>query len=157
MNKNIIPEHQTRQIDKSILDSAKAFLCWELFPNLTIQLVQMQETVSYFHPPFNRSTIIIFYKNENPDYSIPLFLLFHEVGHYIQYEKMQQKGMESLFWQNINAPTGSSRTAFEKESWEEGKIYFNRFIEKIGLHHSLLNEYDTYAKMSVETYQDFVK
>ncbi|MCJ7812462.1 hypothetical protein MUP95_03975, partial [bacterium] len=111
------------------------------------------ETISYFHPPFNRSTIIIFYK-KSPDYSIPLFHLFHEVGHYMQYEKMQQTGRESLFWQNINTPTGSSRVAFEKESWQEGKVYLSQFIEKSGLDQSLLSKYDQYAKTSIESYQD---
>ncbi len=153
MNKKTLPGEKIR-IGKSILDAAKAFLCWDMFPDLTIQLVEMQETVSYFHPPGDRSTILLFYPKEKRDYSIPLFSLFHEIGHYTQYEQMKKAGNEPLFWENINTPTGHSRVAFERESWHKGKVYFKQFIEKNSLHPSLLSAFDQYAKMSVESYHD---
>ncbi|MBN2029701.1 hypothetical protein JW824_05595 [bacterium] len=153
MNKKTTPEKKIR-IGKSILDAAKAFLCWDMFPDLTIRLIQLQESVSYFHPPNDRSTIVLFCQKDNRDYSIPLFLLFHEIGHYIQYEQMKKAGTESLFWQHINTPTGKARSAFEQESWQKGKVYFNQFIEKNSLHPSILSAYDQYAKMSTESYHD---
>ncbi len=154
MNKKTTPEKKNR-IGKSILDAAKAFLCWDRFPDLTIQLIQIQASISYFHPPNDRNTIVLFCQKENRDYSIPLFLLFHEIGHYLQYGQLKKVGNESQFWQNINTPTGHTRTAFEQESWQKGKIYFSQFIEKNSLHPSLLSAYDQYAKMSIESYQDF--
>ena len=122
MNKKTTPTKKL-QIGKSILNAAKAFLCWDMFPDLTIQLVPTQEAISYFHPPFDKSTIVLFYQKDSRDYSTPLFLLFHEIGHYIQFEKMKKSRKESLFWQNINTPTGNSRIAFEQESWQKGKMW----------------------------------
>lgn len=156
MNNKTSPGEKLR-IGKSILNAAKAFLCWDMFPDLTIQLIQMQEAVSYFHPPFDKSTIILFYQKENRNYSSSLFLLFHEIGHYVQFEKMKKSGRESLFWQNINTPTGNSRIAFEQESWQKGKVYFNQFVEEKSLPPSLLDAYDQYAMQSIQSYYDLAE
>jgi hypothetical protein len=36
-------------IQKSILDGAKAFLCWDEFPDMAIQLVALQNAVGYYY------------------------------------------------------------------------------------------------------------
>ena len=140
-------------VNKSILDRAKAFLCWDLFPDLSIQLVEIKKAVSYFYPPSNRNTIIIHYERGNPDFSIPLFFLFHEVGHYLQYRDMRKVGEEAAFWNQTNTPTGTDKVIFEKACWEKGRAILKQFVEKQSLEASLLNRFDQFADRSTESYR----
>lgn len=139
-------------VNKAILDKAKAFLCWDVFPDLSIQLVELNGPVSYYYPPSERNTIILHYERGNPNFSFPLFLLFHEVGHHLQFQEIQKNGAESDFWKIINVPTGPSKTKFEKEGWNKGRGVFEQFIRKHELEESLLKDYDRVAQNSIESY-----
>lgn len=139
-------------VNKPILDQAKAFLCWDMFPGLVIQLIEVQEAVSYFLPPSGRNTIVVYYERGNPDFSLPLFFLFHEVGHYLQFKDMEKAGKQSDFWEIINIPTGSSKITFEEESWSMGRGIFRRFIQKHGLDEQLLKYYNKVARRCVDSY-----
>ena len=61
-------------ITKSVLDRAKGFLCWDMFPKLTIQLIGQRNSVAYFYPPSNMfGSIIVFYNADIKDFQEPLF------------------------------------------------------------------------------------
>jgi hypothetical protein len=146
-------EQYSGMIRKETLNQAKAFLCWDTFPGLTIQLIEMQEAVSFFYPPSKKHTIIQYYERGKDDFSIPLFQLFHEAGHFLQFTKLQQEGGETDFWKAVDQPAGRERYAFEKESWILGRNLFSEFLNRVDLSASLLNEYDLYAGRSVESYR----
>ena len=140
-------------IAKSILEQAKAFLCWDKFPDLSIQLIRTESPVSYFIPPSERSSILIYYENENPDFSIPLFLMFHEAGHYLQYLEYKKTNKISKFWKVIHSPTGHIKVAFEEESWKKGKILLQEFIHDYKHEPIVLDWFDNYARLCVDSYR----
>ena len=140
-------------IGREIIDRAKAYLCWDIFPELNFQLVELQKAVSYFYPPSGHQTIIVFYEKGNPDFSVPLFLLFHEAGHCLQYQEMIESSHESDFWCKINLPSGPDRVSFEKESWAKGKILLREFIIKQNLSMNLIHAYEKQAARFLKTYQ----
>jgi hypothetical protein len=140
-------------IIKSILNQAKAYLCWDLFQNLTIQLVEIKKAVSYFYPPSQQYTIIIYFEKGATDFSIPLYLLFHEAGHYLQYQDFNIQEREKDFWKIINTPTGPDKAAFEKESWIKGRVILEGFLRKQGLDNSILKQYDMYADQCILSYK----
>ena len=85
-------------------------------------------------------------------YAIPLFQLFHEAGHYIQYVEKKQKDKDSDFWEAINNPTGREKAAFEEESWIKGRELLLQFIHQSKLNPTLLEAYDRYAQKSTNSY-----
>lgn len=137
-------------ISKATLDKAKAFLCWDRFPDLSIQLVAMQEAVAYFYPPTNRSTIIVYYNRGSKDFALPLFFLFHEAGHYIQYIDMDNP---EQFDRMMNLQHGREKQSFEKTAWLQGRKLLNEFIEKENLDTSFLSDYDIAKQKSLKTYK----
>jgi hypothetical protein len=139
-------------IRKIILNEAKAFLCWDQFPELSVQLIEMQEAVSFFYPPAQRPIILVYYERGKDDFSIPLFHLFHEAGHYLQMNHFQSAGKSSEFRDMIQKPAGQVRHQFEKEGWNLGRDLLSVFARKNKLPSSVLNEYDTYAKRAVKSY-----
>ena len=139
-------------IGKSVLDRAKAFLCWDVFSQLSVQLAEVQEAVSYFYPPSDRKSIVVFYETGNPDFSVPLFHLFHEAGHLMQWEEYRESGKTDAYWEYVDMPTGPAKVAFETESWDKGRELITRFIQSQHLDHTLLNRYNACAKESIETY-----
>jgi hypothetical protein len=139
-------------VSKSILDRAKAFLCWDRFPDLCVQLVALEGAVSYFHPPSRLGTILVYYDKKNKDFSAPLFLLFHETGHYVQYRKYREAGREKSFWEKVNTPTGDEKTSFEREGWALGRELFGQFVELQGLNPSLTENYDRFAGEHTKSY-----
>ena len=107
---------------------------------------------SYFHPPSRMGTIIVYYNRENPDFAAPLFLLFHESGHYVQYLKYMESGREQAYWKNLNTPTGEIKADFEKEGWILGRELLEQFIARRKLNPSLLKDYDRYAGKNTKSY-----
>jgi len=143
---------KTPMVTKTILYQAKAFLCWDTFPDLSIQLVEFKEATSYFYPPSQRSSIVVYYQEGKADFSVPLFLLFHEAGHCLQFEDRRKANEETTFWENAHVPTGSGRARFEEEGWNRGKVLFKKFIARTNLNERLLDAYEKYAKKSMESY-----
>ena len=140
-------------VTKDHLDQAKAYLCWDVFPNLSIQLVEMKAAVSYYYPPSDRSTIVVYYERGSDDFSLPLIFLFHEAGHHLQYLERKKTGEESTFWESNDIPTGPVKVEFEQESWNRGRMLFQTFIQTTGLEESLLKRYDSVASQSIESYR----
>ncbi len=139
-------------ISKEVLIRAKEFLCWDVFPHLTIKLIEKEDPVSFYNPPFNRDTIIIFYNRGRYDFSCPLFLLFHEAGHCIQYREMKRSGNEDNFFNIINIHSGRERREFEKQAWIKGRVLLLEFIKKNGVGRAILNEYDSYSAKCIDSY-----
>jgi len=139
---------------KSVLDQAKSFLCWDTFPDLTIQLIELEETAAYFYPPSSQqSTILVFYRKQAADFSRPLFLMMHEAGHLLQYEEWEKDGRVSDFWKVLNESGGSIKAAFERESWDWGRDLLEDFIAKNGLDEDLLEAYERYAGRCIQSYR----
>ncbi len=100
-------------IPKSLLDAAKAFLCWDVFPDLAIQLVALQNAVAYYYPPGGGlQSIVLFYDPAQRDFSEPLFLLFHEAGHACQWRQMQAGGRGGLFARLMTLDAGPEKVCF---------------------------------------------
>lgn len=148
------PKNVPVKMTKSVLDRAKAFLCWDVFPGLSVQLVEVQEAVSYYYPPGAGSAIILFYDSGLTDFSKPLFNLFHEAGHHARYLQMKDDAKEDAFMKVLDTSSGPERAAFEKQAWEEGRRFLIRFIGKEGLDPSLARAYDDHARRSIATYED---
>ena len=140
-------------ISKSTLQKAKSFLCWEVFSRLSIQLIEKQKSISYFFPPAKQSTIIVFYPQQATDFTIPLFHLFHEAGHLVQYKDMYNTDKSEAFWKYVNTPTGREKMKFEKKGWQKGHTLLEKFISRENLDSNILEQYDAYALESTETYR----
>ena len=140
-------------INKSILFHAKSFLCWDKFPELSIKLIPIQDSVGFFYPPQdNFSTIVLFYNAESKDFTEPLCLLFHEVGHYLQWEL---SGSIEKFSKLIDLDKGKEKIAFEQQAWTRGEELFKEFLEKEKINKDiLLEKYSELKDVSLATYQN---
>lgn len=145
--------HFWYMIPKTLLDGAKAFLCWDMFPDLAIQLVELQNAAAYYYPPGGGlQSIVLFYDPEQRDFSEPLFLLFHEAGHACQWRQMQAGGRGGLFTPLMALDTGPEKVAFEREAWCLGQVLFQRFREKKGLGPELAERLAAYGRRCAESY-----
>ena len=120
-------------ISKSTLNNAKSFLCWEVFSRLTVQLIETKDSISYFFPPSQQPTIIVLYPKESTDFTIPLFHLFHEAGHLIQYHEMSHNRKSETFWKYVDSPTGNEKIKFETQGWKKGRNLLQKFLKKENL------------------------
>jgi len=142
-------------IDRSILFSAKAFLCWEKFPRLAIKLIPIEEAVAFFYPPEKDvSTIHVFYEKNRRDFSGALFLLFHEAGHLNQWQNFSARHSVQDYWRLIELDKGEAKIEFERDAWENGKILLEEFIEKNRLQPmQLIDRYHGYSEQCLMTYK----
>jgi hypothetical protein len=140
-------------IAKSLLDAAKAFLCWDVFPDLAIQLVELQNAAAYYYPPGGSlQSIVLFYDPAQRDFSEPLFLLFHEAGHACQWLQMQAGGRGGLFESLMTIDAGPEKVAFEAEAWRLGQELFLQFGENRGLGPELAERLAAYGRRCTESY-----
>lgn len=138
-------------ISRSILHVAKAFLCWDVFKNLSIQLVPLQDAAAFHFPPQNHfHSIVLFYQQGLKDYSESLFMLFHEAGHVMHYKNLSDPiEYEKL----LQAPSGRSRMAFEQQAWDEALLLFRRFLKRADLDEGeLLPLFATYSRLCISSY-----
>ncbi|GAK51780.1 hypothetical protein U14_03026 [Candidatus Moduliflexus flocculans] len=142
-------------ISKHLLNQAKAFLCWDAFPEVAIQLAPIQAAVAYYYPPSpDVHSIVVFYQPDAQDFSPPFFLLFHEIGHYLQYQAHQRAGTLAHFYAALQADNGAEKATFERDSWERGAVALNAFFERHQMKKErLLAEYAAYADRCVMSYQ----
>jgi hypothetical protein len=141
-------------IAKSLLDAAKAFLCWDMFPDFAIQLVALQNAAAYYYPPGGSlQSIVLFYDPAQPDFSEPLFLLFHEAGHACQWRQMQADSREGIFARRMALDTGPEKAAFEAEAWRLGEELFRRFRENRGLGPELAERLAAYGRRCTASYE----
>lgn len=144
---------------KQVLDQAKAFLCWDTFPDLTIKLIPIEQPVAFYTPPTaNRHTITLFYPVHCDNYWPLLFLLFHEIGHYRQFQAACDRGKEVHFWECVNMVTGEEKLAFEVESWELGKPLLTDFLSHYHFSEKsqkdVIEQYRSYAAHCLKSYED---
>lgn len=140
-------------MSKSILAEAKAFLCWDIFDDVAIQLVPLQGSAAFYVPPHSDvHSILLFYDQHDDDFSEPLFLLFHEAGHRKQIESLGKE-----FDENIALPNGPKRQEFEQEAWRLARSLFNEFIDAKNLDAILIEQFDQFAQKSVNSYSDISK
>jgi hypothetical protein len=138
-----------KMISFDVLSKAKGFLCWDVFKDLAIQLVPLQNAVAYYYPPQNSShSIVVFYQENINDFSESLFLLFHEAGHAIQ--NSLTNGKE--FFDKMNLPNGKEKVDFEFEAWNEGRIIFNKFVKQENLDSDFMRRFDEYGVKAIESY-----
>ena len=114
-------------ISQSMLREAKAFLCWDIFKDLSVQLMPLQKSTAFYFPPQNDlHSIVLFYLKDNEDFSEPLFLLFHEAGHVQQFRKI---GDKEKYHKNLQASNGKDRMAFEQDAWDDAFMLFEQFLK----------------------------
>lgn len=115
-------------VPKSLLFEAKAYLCWDLFDDLSIQLIPMHKATAYYFPPHNdRQSILLFYDDKSLDFSEALFLLFHEAGHVVQFK---QPGGKADHDRCTQIPNGTERIAFEQRAWDAAALMLEKFLNK---------------------------
>jgi hypothetical protein len=137
-------------VSKTTLTDAKAFLCWENFDDLAIQLVPLQQTAAFYFPPAaDTHSIVLFYDKNLQDFSEPLFLLFHEAGH-----RQQHALNRELFDESIKIPNGPQRQDFEQQAWQVARRLFQQFVQNAQLDKSILTDFDQFAKKSINSYSD---
>jgi hypothetical protein len=141
-------------IDKSILFQAKAFLCWDRFPELSIQLVPLQSPVGYFYPQrLDLASIVLFYDVSKSDVTEALCFLFHEVGHFLQWRSASEKDEIKNFLKNLQLDKGKKKIEFETKAWELGKKILTEFIAHVDeLTEKILTDFDKLKKQSLRTY-----
>jgi len=144
------------RINKSLLETAKAFLCWDVFNELAIQLVPLNKATAYYFPPQNHlHSIIVFYQERQKDFSEPLFLLFHEAGHILQRKHLEKLGREENFTVLMNLDKGAEKVSFERDAWELAEPLFDRFIEKENLPQKEMKaRFKKYQEKSLHSYLD---
>jgi len=142
-------------INQSLLFEAKAFLCWEKFPNLSIKFIPIAETVAFFHPPGRDIlTINLFYEKNSQDHAQAICLLFHEAGHVAQWQNFSAHNRINEFWNSINLDKGEQKFNFEKQAWNLGEELLREFLDKINIDKNILNDvYKSYAEQSLMTYK----
>ncbi len=141
-------------VEQSILFEAKAFLCWDKFPQLAIKLIPVQDEVAFFYPPSKEvSTINLFYNPGKKDLSRPLFLLFHEAGHFVQWQNYSFKNMEKEFVHHINLDRGKQKADFEREAWDIARKLILEFLKKLKLMSDELEQhFDLFSKTCISSY-----
>jgi len=141
-------------VSKAVLEQAKSFLCWDLYRDLSIKLIAIETATAFFYPPTkDLSTIIIFYKKNCTDFSEPVFLLFHEVGHFEQYKMYQTNNKINEFRSLINLDKGPEKIKFEREAWDIGKEVMKKFIKKYQSNNlKLLDHYFDFADICLMSY-----
>ena len=142
-------------ISQSILFEAKAFLCWDKFPNLSIKLIPIDKAIAFFYPSAKDiMTINLFYEKKTKDYSLALCLLFHEAGHLEQWQILSAQNRADEFWNNINRDKGEQKIQFEQQAWEMGEGLLQEFLTKNNMDQTILiDAYKSYAEQSLLTYK----
>ena len=132
------------QCEKSVLFNAKAFLCWDLFPRLVIQLIPIQKAVGYFYPAGDdRPTLFLFYQEKTDNFLEPGCLLFHEAGHYRILIKEKKRNQEP-----------GLKLVTEARAWHAGFLLFRCFLRKqYPGHLTYLDFYRTLSERYLESYR----
>lgn len=142
-------------VSQSILFDAKAFLCWDKFPELSIKLMPIEEAIAFFYPPTKEIlTINLFYEKNAHDFSRAVCLLFHEVGHLKQWKYLSRQNRIDEFWHCINLDKGEQKMQFEREAWNFGEELLGEFLLKNHINQkSFVDIYQCYAEQSLSTYR----
>ena len=142
-------------LSKTVLDRAKAFLCWDIYPDLSIKLIEMKQPMGFFYPPGKElSTILLFYPADCRDFTESLFLLFHEAGHYQQYLEYSRNHNSANFTELMNCDKGKQRLEFEREAWDQAKALLDDFIRKYDIQfENFPDAFVDYTNKSISSYK----
>ena len=125
-----------------------------ILEGLLVSILTLQTTDTVYYPPSERfNTILVFYPIPCQDFSSVLFLLFHEIGHYLQFHEYRQHDQEQRFWELVNTVDGPQKIRFEQESWDKGISLLKIFLEQYKLSANLLTHYQAYAEQCINTYR----
>ncbi len=143
-------------INQSVLFQAKAYLCWDKFPDLEIKLIPLQSTVAFFYPPNKKYSFVhLYYEQGAKDFTESLCLLFHEVGHYLQWDKKSLFESEFDFYELINKDKGEEKVLFELQAWDYGQGYLEMFLDKEKINKKqILEKYKNLKNRSLKTYSN---
>lgn len=84
-----------------------------------------------------------------------LFLLFHEAGHYVQFQKYGRQGQERPFWESTHLVDGPEKADFEQDAWERSNKLLREFLHQADLpEDSVLPTYNSYAGQCIVSYED---
>lgn len=142
-------------VDRVTLFDAKAFLCWDKFRQLAIKLIPIDEAVAFFYPPTrDMLTIHLFYELDTTDFSRPLFLLFHEAGHLLQWQEMAAEGREQEFMRWMELDKGEAKVHFEQDAWQRGASLLYEFVAQKQLNsYDLPEAYKEFSKICLSSYK----
>ncbi|MBN2411213.1 hypothetical protein JXQ31_05925 [candidate division KSB1 bacterium] len=145
-------------VPENMLKEAKSFLCWDVFKDLTVQLIPIQDEVAYYIPPGNPfHSIMVFYDRRQTDHSRALFLFFHEAGHVKQWLEFEKQRQDNKFFDIINLDKGTKKQLFELKAWLYGRELLNLFlINSAYKTDNILQQYDVYADKCIKSYKDSI-
>jgi len=139
----------------NLLKEAKAFLCWDVFPQLAIQLTPAQHATAYYYPPSAHHSIVVFYLDSPDSHKEAFCLLFHEAGHLVQQQHYAQSDRENDFIAMLNLDKGPVKQRFERQAWDFGRELLQQFLSGKKIATAIvLKQYDLYADKSLDTYGD---
>jgi len=142
-------------IDLSLLKEAKAYLCWDVFPQLVVQLVPLQKAVAYYYPPNDHHSIVVFYTDSAASVSAAFYLLFHEAGHLVQQQRYAKNGQGKEFDATLNLDKGPVKQQFERQAWDFGYELLQQFLSGKRIATSIiLKQYVLFADKSINTYSE---
>ncbi|MBC7186453.1 MAG: hypothetical protein H5U38_05410 [Calditrichaeota bacterium] len=141
------------RVGRELLVQAKAFLCWDRLPELAVQLVEVDGPVSYFFAPHAERAAVVLFVAGKEDHSEELYLLFHEVGHYLQYREFAGQGQVAKYWRLVDLPLGEERLAFERDAWARGRELLQDFVRTcVPQRPELLAGFEACAREKVASY-----
>lgn len=143
-------------LSKHLLFEAKAYLCWDAFPQLSVQLIPIDRSVAYYYPPTpQHHNIVIFYNPKEADFAEALFLLFHESGHVRQWKRYQQRGEIQYFYECLNRSNGQQKQIFEQEAWRYAEELLHRFCREKALDEFyIVQRFQDYRARCVQSYAE---
>lgn len=143
-------------VSLSLLQDAKSFLCWDVFPALAMQLVPIENTTAWYLPPDKElDRILVFYHSDTKGFADALFYLFHEAGHLMQKQSFEQNRDMHEFQKMLEMDNGPHKAAFEQQAWALGESILEQFLlsrEKDPI--AMLDQYRNLAVESIASYRD---
>jgi len=143
-------------VSENMLKEAKSYLCWNVFEQLSVQLIPIQDATAYYVPPVNPfHSIMVFYERRQKDFSHSLFLLFHEAGHVKQWKESDLQQNNEKFFEKINLDKGTEKQEFECKAWHYGRELLETFLRDYDYNtDNILQHYDEYADKCIKSYRD---
>ncbi len=106
---------------KQLLDQAKAFLCWDTFPDLTIKLIPQSIRQRFIHRPHPTGIPLRFSIRFLAMISgRSCFSCFMKSAIIVNFRPCIIAARTHVSG-NVNMANGREKVAFEEESWELGK------------------------------------
>ena len=143
-------------VSKNLLFDAKAYVCWDVFSHLSVQLIPLETAVAFYYPPKNPNhTIVVFYLQSATDFAEPLFLLFHECGHVKQWQEFQQRNNTAQFYSNLNSPNLQEKQQLEIQAWQYAETLLRDFLRQQNMERAaILQRFNSYKNRCQSSYAE---